>query len=351
MDLLDSNKETIIITGGTGFIGSHTCVELAGLYNIVIIDNFSNSHRGVVSKLKTLVGDFILYDEDVLNYEKIDNLFQEHKPKAVIHFAGLKAVGESISKPLKYYENNLVSTLNLLKTMEKHKCYNLIFSSSATVYGNQKSPLDETMNIGQGITNPYGETKFMIETILKDMCKSNPNWNIISLRYFNPIGAHHSGLIGENPNDIPNNLMPFILKVGINNNTEYNLGPQFNELNIFANDYNTNDGTCMRDFIHVVDLAKGHLAAIRKIDQLSGYSIFNLGTGKPTSVLELVETFKNVNNLTIPYKFSERRQGDIDICFCDPSHSYKILEWKTEKTLDDMCIDSWKFQKLNPKGI
>ena len=235
--------------------------------------------------------------------------------------------------------------------MKKYECYNLIFSSSATVYGSQKSPLKEDMVIGSGITNPYGQTKFIIEVILKDVCKSNSNWKVISLRYFNPVGAHESGLIGENPNDIPNNLMPFVLKVGINNNTEHNLGDQFDKLNIFGNDYSTIDGTCQRDFIHVVDIAKGHLAAMNKINNLNGYNIFNLGTGNPISVLEMVETFKRVNKVDIPYEFVNRRQGDLEVCYCDPNHTENILNWKTEYSLDDMCKDAWKFQLLNPKGF
>ena len=349
---INMSKPTIIVTGGAGFIGSHTCVELSEKYEIVIIDNLCNSNKNVLDKINQLTNqDIIFYEEDLLKSDKLDRIFEKHKPKAVIHFAGLKAVGESIKKPICYYQNNLISTLNLLAAMKKHECYNLIFSSSATVYGSQISPLKEDMIIGNDVTNPYGQTKFMIEVILKDLCKSDSSWNIISLRYFNPVGAHESGLIGENPNDIPNNLMPFILKVGVNNNTEHYLGSQFDKLNIFGNDYLTKDGTCERDFIHVIDLAKGHLAALDKISGLNGYNIFNLGTGKSTSVLHMVETFKQVNKVDIPYEFSPRREGDIEVCFCDPYYTETNLDWKTEKTLDDMCRDAWKFQSLNPNGF
>ena len=349
---MEATKPTVVVTGGTGFIGSHTCVELSKTYEIVIIDNLCNSNKNVLDKIKLLTNqNLIFYEEDIVNMDKLEYIFNQHKPQAVIHFAGLKAVGESIQKPVHYYQNNLISTLNLLEVMKKHECYNLIFSSSATVYGNQISPLKEDMVIGSGVTNPYGQTKFMIEVMLKDLCKSDSSWNIISLRYFNPVGAHESGLIGENPNDIPNNLMPFVLKVGINNNTEHNLGHQFEKLNIFGDDYSTKDGTCQRDFIHVVDLAKGHLTALNKIGQLNGYNIFNLGTGNPTSVLEMVETFKRVNKVNLPFEFVPRREGDLEVCFCDPDYTESILRWKTEKTLDDMCKDAWKFQLLNPKGF
>ena len=346
-------KPTIIITGGTGFIGSHTCVELMDSYNLVVIDNLLNSKKEVIDKVKQITQkeNIQFYNFDLLDEKLLDAVFQKYNPYGVIHFAGLKAVGESVKKPCYYYQNNLISTLNLLEVMEKNNCFKLIFSSSATVYGAQKSPLKEDFTIGQNVTNPYGQTKAMIEQILKDMCVSNNKWNIVSLRYFNPVGAHSSGLIGENPNDIPNNLMPYVLKVAINNNTTYNLGEQFNHLKIFGNDYNTSDGTGERDFIHVVDLAKGHVSALNKIHELNGYNVFNLGTGNPTSVLELVKTFENSNNVTIPFVYTERRQGDLDICFCDPDYTYRVLKWKTEKTIEDMCRDAWYFQKLNPTGF
>ena len=346
-------KPTIIITGGTGFIGSHTCVELMDSYNLVVVDNLLNSKKEVIDKVKQITQkeNIEFYNFDLLDKTQLNAVFQKYNPYGVIHFAGLKAVGESVKKPCYYYQNNLISTLNLLEVMEKNNCFKLIFSSSATVYGAQKSPLKEDFTIGQNVTNPYGQTKAMIEQILKDMCVSNNKWNIVSLRYFNPVGAHSSGLIGENPNDIPNNLMPYVLKVAINNNTTYNLGEQFNHLKIFGNDYNTPDGTGQRDFIHVVDLAKGHVSALNKIHELNGYNVFNLGTGNPTSVLELVKTFENSNNVTIPFVYTERRQGDLDICFCDPDYTYRVLNWKTEKTIEDMCRDAWYFQKLNPTGF
>ena len=345
-------RPKIIVTGGAGFIGSHTCIELSKKYELVIIDNLYNSSEKIIEKIKKITNEnVIFYEIDLLNIEKLDDIFCKHKPQTVIHFAGLKAVGESIKKPIFYYQNNLISTLNLLKVMNKYECYNLLFSSSATVYGSQISPLKEDMSIGNGITNPYGNTKFMIELILKDICKSDKKWNIISLRYFNPVGAHESGIIGENPNDIPNNLMPFILKVAINNNTNHNLGSQYDKLNIFGNDYSTKDGTCERDFIHVVDLAKGHVAALNKINHLNGYHIFNLGTGNSVSVLKIIETFIRVNDVKLPYNFAPRREGDLETQYCEPSYTYKILNWKTEKTLEDICRDSWNYQLLNPKGL
>lgn len=346
-------KPTIIITGGTGFIGSHTCVELMNSYNLIVIDNLLNSKKEVIDKIKQITqkDNIQFYNFDLLDKKQLDIIFQKYNPYGVIHFAGLKAVGESVKKPCYYYQNNLITTLNLLEVMEKNNCFKLIFSSSATVYGAQKSPLKEDFTIGQNVTNPYGQTKAMIEQILKDMCVSNNKWNIVSLRYFNPVGAHRSGLIGENPNDIPNNLMPYVLKVAINNNTTFNLGEQFNHLKIFGNDYKTYDGTGERDFIHVVDLAKGHVSALNKMVDFNGYNVFNLGTGNPTSVLELVKTFENSNNVKIPFVYTERRQGDLDICFCDPEYTYRILNWKTEKTIEDMCRDAWYFQKLNPTGF
>lgn len=347
-----TEKPTVLLTGGAGFIGSHTYVELAHQFNVIIVDNLYNANVNVIDKLRQITeSSVIFYEIDLLDKPSLRQIFQKHKPKAVIHFAGLKAVGESIKKPLFYYENNLVSTMNLLQTMEEHNCFQLIFSSSATVYGSNISPLSENMEVGQGITNPYGQTKFMIERILQDVCISNDKWNIVSLRYFNPVGAHSSGLIGENPNDIPNNLMPFVLKVAVTNNTQYNLGETYNKLNIFGNDYNTKDGTCQRDFIHVVDLAKGHHAALQKIDSLSGYNTFNLGSGNPVSVYELVKTFEKVNNVVIPYEFVERRQGDLEVCYCIPDKTYDVLQWKTEKNLEDICKDAWNFQQLHPNGF
>ena len=346
-----SDNSTIIITGGAGFIGSHTCVELANHFELVVIDNLYNSSQASIHKVEELTNQRItFYQEDLLNIDNIEPIFEKHNPEAVIHFAGLKAVGESVQKPLLYYENNLNSTLNLLKIMKKYQCFNLIFSSSATVYGNQPSPLKETMAIGHGVTNPYGQTKFMIERILKDMCVSSPQWKIISLRYFNPIGAHSSGLIGENPNDIPNNLMPFILKVGVNNNTNVHLGDQFNQLKIFGNDYSTKDGTCERDFIHVVDLAKGHLAALQKINKLSGYHVFNLGTGRGSSVFEVVKAYETISQREIKMEIEARRFGDVAELYADPSKAKTVLNWQTTLGLEEMIRDSWNWQSKNPDG-
>tara|TARA_B110000008_G_C16975010_1_gene565471 strand:+ start:530 stop:1636 length:1107 start_codon:yes stop_codon:yes gene_type:complete len=365
--------KTILVTGGTGFIGSHTCVELLDRYNIVIVDNLSNSKREVVDKIKQIYttkhdkikknnikknNNLEFYEADLLDKEKIAHIFKKHKPYAVIHFAGLKSVNDSIKNPGSYYQTNIISTLYLLEIMQQHNCNKFIFSSSATVYGKQKSPLRETLMVGQNITNPYGQTKYMIEQILRDFCIAHKDLNIIALRYFNPVGAHPSGFIGENPNDTPNNLMPYVLKVAaannlhnetlrkfdanndnnkINDNNNNINNKQCKELMIFGNDYDTPDGTCQRDFIHVVDLAKGHLAALQKIEELQHFQVFNLGTGTPTSVLEMVEMCKKVNNIDIPFQFAPRREGDIDVCYCDPEYTFNMLEWKTEKTLESMC--------------
>jgi len=356
---------TILVTGGTGFIGSHTCVELLHHYNIVIIDNLANSKRDVIDKIKHINNTnnntnnnnkLMFYEADLLDKTYVEVIFNKYYPYAVIHFAGLKAVNDSIKNPGNYYQTNMISTLYLLEIMEKHSCFNLIFSSSATVYGKQKSPLRETALVGQNITNPYGQTKYMIEQILSDFCISNKKWNIIALRYFNPVGAHPSGLIGENPNDTPNNLMPYILKIASENNGDNKGEKNINGiLNIFGNDYDTPDGTCQRDFIHVVDLAKGHVAALQKIETLCHSAhqlhIFNLGTGEPTSVLEMVEMCKKVNDITIPYRFVSRREGDLDVCYCDPEYTRRVLGWETDKTLEDMCKDAWNFKKLYSKKL
>lgn len=345
------NKHNIILTGGAGFIGSHTYLELMNDYNIIIIDNLCNSNIKVINSLQQIRNSksskIIFYQVNLLDKQKIDNIFNIYKPYAVMHFAGLKAVAESVNKPLYYYQNNLISTLNLLEIMEKYNCFHLIFSSSCTVYGNQKSPLSEDNEIGKDITNPYGQTKFMIERILRDICTTNNKWNIISLRYFNPIGAHCSGVIGEESAGIPNNLMPYILKVAINNNTKYHLGSNYDKLNIFGNDYDTQDGTCIRDYIHVVDLAKAHIKALHKLSELNGYNVYNIGIGYGISILEVVNIFMKVNNVNIPYKITDRRPGDLPITYCNPLKSEKELEWKAELTLKDMCKDSWNFQLKN----
>jgi len=345
-------NKTLVITGGLGYIGSHTCIELLDNYNLVIIDNLSNTKMSVSDNMKKInkninKNSFIIYTVDLIDKQSVDNIFKKHNPYAVIHFAGLKSVSESIKNPGLYYNNNITSTLNLLGVMEKYNCNHLVFSSSATVYGNQISPMNEDASVGIGITNPYGRTKYMLEHILNDFCTANKKLNVIALRYFNPIGAHPSGMIGENPNDTPNNLMPILLKVAINNNTSFNFGKDYDTLNIFGNDYDTQDGTCERDFIHVVDLEKAHVCAIKHIDNLKGFKVFNVGTGKPTSVFQLVDTFKKVNNVSLPYTIKDRRQGDIGSCYCDPGYIKSVLKWEPEYSIEDMCRDAWVYQIYN----
>lgn len=332
---------SILITGGTGFIGSHTAVELLNNNKeIIIVDNFINSSPDVVKKIEEITGkSYKFYEVDILDKEKLEVVFKENNIESVIHFAGLKAVGESVQKPLEYYHNNITGTLVLLELMKKYNCKNLVFSSSATVYGNPgTSKYVETM--GRGITtNPYGTTKSMIEKILEDLYVADNTWKISLLRYFNPIGAHQSGLIGDNPNGIPNNLMPYIQKVAIG---------ELKELSIFGNDYNTKDGTGVRDYIHVVDLAKGHIKALDKLEkEETGVYVYNLGSGNGVSVLELVKTFERVNDTKIPFKIAPRRPGDLDEFFADPTKAEKELEWHTEKTIEDMCRDSWNYIKNN----
>ena len=326
---------TILVTGGTGFIGSHTCVELidAG-YDVVIIDNISNSKKDVVSYIEKITGKkVVFYENDVCDKEALRNIFKENKIDAIIHFAGYKAVGESVMKPLMYYRNNLDSTLSLLEVANEFNVKKLAFSSSATVYGKPKHlPIKE--NFPLSTTNPYGTTKLMIEKILKDLYSSDNNWSIAILRYFNPIGAHKSGLLGENPNGIPNNLMPYIIKVATG---------ELKSLGIFGNDYDTKDGTGVRDYIHVVDLAKGHVKAIEKILKETGYDCYNLGTGNGYSVLDLVNTFMKVNNVNVKYEIKDRRPGDIDACYADPSYAYEKLGWKAEKDINEMCLDSYNY--------
>ena len=329
----------ILITGGTGYIGSHTVVELLNKNKeVVVLDNFINSNPDVVEKIKQITGkDFKFYEVDLLEKEKVAKVFEENKITEVIHFAGLKAVGESVRKPLEYYSNNLIGTLVLLDIMRKYNCKKIVFSSSATVYGNQGTEAySEEMKRGE-TTNPYGTTKSMIEKILEDIYVADKEWGIVLLRYFNPVGAHESGLIGDNPNGIPNNLMPFIQKVAMG---------KLPELSIFGNDYNTKDGTCIRDFIHVVDLSLGHINALEKIDkERSGIYTYNLGTGVGYSVLDLVTTFEKVNNMKLPYKIAERRAGDLPIFYANPTKAKEELGWTATKTLEDMCKDSWNFAK------
>ena len=332
----------ILVTGGAGFIGSHTCVELldAG-YEIAVIDNLCNSKIESIDKVKKISGkDFKFYEEDLINKEAVEKIFEENDIEAVIHFAGLKAVGESVQIPLRYYHNNILSTLVLCEVMAKYGCKKLVFSSSATVYGNPHTvPIKEDFPLST--TNPYGSTKLMIENILQDLYISDNEWSIVLLRYFNPIGAHISGLIGEDPNGIPNNLVPYIAKVAIG---------ELDHLNVFGDDYPTKDGTGVRDYIHVVDLAKGHVKAIAYALDKKGTEIFNLGTGNGTSVLELVKAFEEANGVKVPYKIVEPRAGDIANCYANAQKAFDILGWKAEKDVTLMCEDTWRWQKNNPNG-
>ena len=332
----------VLVTGGTGYIGSHTVVELINEgYEVIIIDNFSNSKPEVVDFIEKITGTRPkLYEGDCCDKEILRRIFKENKIDAVIHFAGFKAVGESVQVPLKYYRNNLVSTISLCEVMKEFNCKNIVFSSSATVYGDPKKlPLLENMELGK-TTNPYGTTKAFIERILSDVSISDKEWKVILLRYFNPVGAHESGLIGENPNGTPNNLMPYIMKVAVG---------ELDHLNIFGNDYDTKDGTGVRDYIHVVDLAKGHIKAIEKVLKDKGIDAYNLGTGKGYSVLEIVNTFKKVNNIDVPYKIVSRRPGDIDACYASTKKANKLLNWKAELEIEEMCRDSYNYVIKNKK--
>jgi UDP-glucose 4-epimerase len=333
----------ILVTGGTGYIGSHTLVELyAAGHETVVVDNLSNSNPVALERVEALVGKKIpFYQLDIRDRESLNRMMEQNHFDACIHFAGLKAVGESVEKPWEYYENNIGGTLTLLDVMRRHGCKNIIFSSSATVYGDPAMiPITEACPKGN-CTNPYGKTKSMLEEIMMDMQKADKEWNIVLLRYFNPIGAHPSGTIGENPNGIPNNLMPYVTQVAVGKRPE---------LGVFGNDYDTPDGTGVRDYIHVVDLAKGHVAALQAIERKCGCAIYNLGTGQGYSVLQLVKTFEKVNNIKIPYSIKPRRAGDIAICYSNPAKAEKELGWKAERGLEDMCRDSWNWQRNNPEG-
>ena len=333
----------ILVTGGAGYIGSHTCVEILNAgYEIVIVDNFYNSCPEALNRIKELTGkDFKFYECDIRDREGLDKIFAENKIDAVIHFAGLKAVGESCAKPLEYYENNIGGTVTLCEAMRDAGCKKIVFSSSATVYGeNNPSPLKETMQIG-GTTNPYGTTKYMIELILRDLWASDNEWSIAILRYFNPIGAHKSGRIGENPNGIPNNLMPYITQVAVG---------KLPCLSVFGDDYDTHDGTGVRDYIHVVDLALGHVKAVEKVLSGTGVDAYNLGTGIGYSVLDIVHAFEKACGKPLNYKIVDRRPGDLATCYSDPSKALETLGWKAERGLDEMCEDSWRWQKNNPEG-
>lgn len=333
----------ILVTGGTGFIGSHTCVELIESgYDVVIVDNLSNSKKESVNRIETITGkNCKFYKSDLLDTESISKIFDENKIDAVIHFAGLKAVGESVAKPLEYYHNNISGTINLLNVMKKYGCKNIVFSSSATVYGvSNKAPYTEDMPTSA--TNPYGYTKVMIEQILHDITVSDSEWSIAALRYFNPIGAHSSGLLGEDPNGIPNNLVPYIAQVALG---------KLEKLRVFGNDYDTHDGTGVRDYIHVVDLAKGHISALKYAFKNKGFKPINLGTGKGSSVLDIVKAYEKARGEKIPVEIVERRPGDIATSFADTSLAKKILNWEAKLTVEDMCRDSWNFTVKNPNGI
>ncbi|MBQ3271064.1 UDP-glucose 4-epimerase GalE [Candidatus Saccharibacteria bacterium] len=329
----------ILVTGGTGYIGSHTTVQLieAG-HEVVIIDNLANSKESVLDKLKEITGTRPkFYKLDLLDADGLERVFSENAFDTVMHFAGLKAVGESVEQPIRYYHTNITGTLNLLTTMQKHTVKNIIFSSSATVYGEPGTDnLSENLPTGQGITNPYGRTKYMIEEILKDVCAADKDFSATILRYFNPVGAHKSGKLGEDPNGRPNNLMPIIMKVA---------SGEYPELSVYGNDYPTPDGTCIRDYIHVVDLAKGHLAALSKMHP--GVEIYNLGTGKGTSVLEMITAFENASGEKLPYAIAERRAGDLPCLYCNPKKAETELGWKAELSISDVMEDTLRFLRAN----
>lgn len=333
----------ILVTGGTGYIGSHTLVELLNAgHDVVVIDNLSNSNEKSLARVSEITGKKIdFHNIDIRDFDSLNSLVEKNNFDCCVHFAGLKAVGESVAKPLDYYDNNVCGTVNLLKVLNKHNCKNIIFSSSACVYGNPKIiPISESCPKGD-CTNPYGQTKNMIEEILMDLQKSDKDWNVVLLRYFNPIGAHQSGKIGEDPNGVPNNLMPYITQVAVGKRSE---------LSIFGNDYDTPDGTGVRDYIHVVDLARGHVCALKAIENKCGIEIFNLGTGHGYSVLDVVRAFERANDIKIPYVMKPRRPGDVPVCYSNADKAEKILGWHAQFDLDDMCRDSWNWQKNNPNG-
>ena len=333
----------ILVTGGAGFIGSHTVVELqqAG-YEVVVLDNLCNSSRKALERVELITGKKVpFYQADILDREALEEIFTKEKIDSCIHFAGLKAVGESVARPWEYYENNIAGTLTLVDVMRRHGCKNIIFSSSATVYGDPAFiPITEECPKGV-CTNPYGWTKSMLEQILTDIQKADPEWNVVILRYFNPIGAHKSGTMGENPNGIPNNLMPYVTQVAVG---------KLKELGVFGDDYDTPDGTGVRDYIHVVDLAKGHVKALKKIEEKAGLNIYNLGTGVGYSVLDIVKNFEEANGVKVPYVIKERRPGDIAACYADADKAKRELGWEAENGIRQMCEDSWRWQSNNPNG-
>ncbi|WP_304544943.1 UDP-glucose 4-epimerase GalE [Sulfurimonas microaerophilic] len=332
----------ILVTGGAGYIGSHTCIELdnEGL-DFVVFDNLCNSSKESLKRVSQIIGKDVKFIEgDIRNETDLQKIFDLYDIDSVIHFAGLKAVGESIEKPLAYYDNNVIGTIKLCEVMAQNNCKKIVFSSSATVYGDpHTTPITEDFPLST--TNPYGRTKLFIEDILKDLFTSDHEWKVILLRYFNPIGAHKSGLIGEDPNGIPNNLMPYISQTAVG---------KLEQLSVFGDDYDTHDGTGVRDYIHVVDLAEGHVKAIEKIDSLENVLTVNLGTGKGYSVLDIVKAFEKVSEKKIPYKITARRNGDIAKCFADPSYAKSVLGWEAKRSIDEMCEDSWRWQSKNPNG-
>jgi len=336
------NTMSVLITGGGGYIGTHTCIEMlqAG-YDIVVVDNFSNSKPEAIKRVREMMGkDFPVYNLDILNKAGLERIFQENDIEAVIHFAGFKAVGESVEKPLLYYENNIIGMINLCGVMEKYAVNHLVFSSSATVYSPKSCvPFNEEMPLLA--TNPYGRTKIICEQLLNDVYAANHNWSIALLRYFNPVGAHQSGLIGEDPNGIPNNLLPFISQVA---------SGELEELKIFGDTYRTDDGTGVRDYIHVMDLANGHVKALEHIFQTTGIEAYNLGRGKGRSVLEMIDAFEKASGKQIPYQIVERRAGDIAISYADPMKAKRELNWTAKRGINEMCMDTWRFQVNNPKG-
>ncbi len=337
-----SKKQTILLTGGAGYIGSHTCVEMLNAgYDVVVVDNLCNSSLESLRRVEKLTGNRIdFYQTDILNTSELRRIFREHQIYAVIHFAGLKAVGESVEKPVAYYHNNICGTLSLCQVMQEHEVFNIVFSSSATVYGDPASlPIKEDFPLSA--TNPYGRSKLVIEEILRDLWVADKRWNVTLLRYFNPVGAHHSGMLGEDPAGIPNNLMPYIAQVA---------SGKLEKVSVFGNDYPTPDGTGVRDYIHVVDLARGHLKAMENKRDASGVSVFNLGTGRGYSVLEMISAFERAAGVAVPYNIVGRRPGDIAACYADPSRAASELGWNAELGLERMCEDTWRWQQSNPQG-
>lgn len=332
----------VLVTGGAGYIGSHTVLELLNEgHQVIVVDNLSNSSKEALNRVKKITGkELTFYEEDLLNKSSIQAIFSKNDIDSVIHFAGFKAVGESVAKPLSYYQNNITSTLYLCEIMKEYGVKNIVFSSSATVYGDpEEVPITEDFPLSA--TNPYGRTKLFIEYILKDLHIADDSWNIALLRYFNPVGAHKSGLIGEDPNDIPNNLMPYISQVAVG---------KLEKLSVFGDDYPTHDGTGVRDYIHVIDLALGHIKALEKLDEKPGLVIYNLGTGKGSSVLDMVKAFEKASGKNVPYRITDRRPGDIAECYADPSKAEKELGWKAEYGIEEMCEDTWRWQSNNPNG-